>query len=158
ERGIVIEFPTTPGTRPQFALRLLVFARRAKLVYATGQDKLTLAPAVEMLSVGGVVGSPQPQETTSMLPSTNILLFQAKPEPGGGSMTVGEEFTGAAVKRVNLSPMARPPFPANDTFKVPPRSTVPASISSLIAVVPFLPMSINVVPRKVSEFPAVMVR
>jgi len=32
ERGIVIEFPTIPGTIPQLELRLLVLARRAKLV------------------------------------------------------------------------------------------------------------------------------
>src|SRR5262249_23541888 len=124
-----------------------------------GQETVTLVGAVVMLRVGGVVGSPQPQETTSMLPSTKILLFQAKPEPGGGSTTVGAEFTGTAVKRVNLSPIARLP-PANVTFNVPPRSTVPlaASITSLTGVPPFLPISTSVVPRKVRELPVPIAR
>src|SRR2546421_12776947 len=91
-----------------------------------------LAGVLLIAMVGGVVGSPQPQAMTSMLPSMKILLAQARPEPGGGSLTVGEEFTGTAVKRGNLSPTARVLFPEKGTLKTPPRST-PAGASALTA-------------------------
>src|SRR6266576_3512291 len=87
--------------------------------------------------VGGVVGSPQPQAITSMLPSMKMLLAQARPEPGGGSLMVGAESSGTAAKRVNLSPTARAVFPENDTFNVPPKSTLP---------VPFTKSAVRLVP------------
>src|SRR5215471_2209961 len=100
-----------------------------------------------MASAGGVVGS-QPQEIIWMLPSVKMLLAHAKPEPGGGSLTVGEEFAGAAAKRVNLSPAERELSPENFTVSVPPRSNPPLAVTkSELSVVPPLVISRSVSPR-----------
>src|SRR5262245_13339375 len=106
-----------------------------------------------MVSVGGVVGSPHPHAATSMLPSTKILFTQASPDPGGGSTSVGDEFTGTAAKSVNLSPATKSVWaPGKDTFNVPPKSIALVALSrSELRVAPLLLMSTSVVPRKVRD-------
>src|ERR1017187_4411906 len=104
-----------------------------------GQDTVVLVGEALRASVGGVVGSPQPQATTLMVPSVKMSFSHFRPEPGDGSCTIGDEFTGTAVKRVNWSPAARLLLPENFTVNVPPRSTTPVALTaSLARVAPLL--------------------
>src|ERR1035437_113760 len=92
-----------------------------------------------------------PPETTFKMPPARLVVSQARPAPGEGRLVTVKAplMPPAALNKVNVSFTASSPA-RMETFKVPPKASVPPTDNTSLVAVPDLLNFIVFVPPKVT--------